>query len=169
MVRWIGSILKGEGFSRQAKRAFDIQPKVQYCDQGYDFKAPELCEAQGRRPLIIATLKPRNSFRPSFPLRWDPHGNHLNVDIEGVSSKVKKLFNNEKQGYHGHRPRLVADRLFEVDIGIPSLDVFRGEISFKLHENVILNDGLDRSVVISEEVVKVLKTDDPGHAGYQAR
>lgn len=160
MVRWIGSILKGEGFSRQAKRAFDIQPQVQCCHPEYDFKAPELCEAQGRRPLIIATLKPRNSSRPSFSLRWDSHGNHLNVDIEGVSSKVKKLFRKEKQGYQGHRSRLLAEKLFEVDIRIPSQHIFQGKISFKLHENVILNDGLGHSVRIEEKVVRVLKRDD---------
>jgi hypothetical protein len=97
MVRWIGSILKGQGFSRQPKRAFDIKAQVQYCHPEYDFKACELCEAQGQRPLIIATLKSKNSSLPCFSLRWDPHGNHLDVDAEATSPKVKTLFEKEKQ------------------------------------------------------------------------
>jgi len=157
MVHWIGSILKGEGFSRQAKRAFDIKAQVQYCHPEYDFKACELCEAQGQRPLVIATLKSRDSSLPCFSLRWDPHGNHLNVDVEEVptSPKVKTLFKKEKQGYQGHRPRLVAGKLFEVNIHIPSQEIFRGKISFKLHENVTLND----SVGLGDKMVGVLKKD----------
>jgi hypothetical protein len=155
MARWIGSILKGDAFTRQTKRAFDVQTQVQYCHPEYDFRVCTICETQGQRPLIIASLKPRNGFLPSFFLRWDPHGNHLNVDIEEVSQEVKRLFNKGKQEYHGHRPKMVAEKLFDVDIGIPTQDVFKGKISFKIHENVALQGNIH----ISGECIAILKKD----------
>jgi hypothetical protein len=155
MVRWIGSILKGNGFARQAKRAFDVQTQVQYCHPQYDFKACAMCETQGQRPLIIASLKPKDKTLPSFSLRWDPHGKHLDVDIEEASPEVKTLFRKEKQGYHGHRPKMVAEKLFDVKINIPAQDVFMGKISFKIHENVAQGENID----IGDKMVAILKKD----------
>jgi hypothetical protein len=155
MARWIGSILKGDGFTRQAKRAFDVQTQVQYCHPEYDFSACTICETHGQRPLIIASLKPKNGPLPSFSLRWDPRGNHLNVDIEEASPQVTKLFKEGKQGYRGHRPKMVAEKQFDVNVGMPSQDVFMGRISFKIHENV----ALDGKIHLSGECIAVLKKD----------
>jgi hypothetical protein len=44
---------------------------------------------------------------------------------------------------------------FEVNIHVPLQDIFRGKISFKLHENVILNE----SVGLGDKGVVVLKKD----------
>lgn len=155
MVRWIGSILKGKGFTRQAKRAFDVQIQAQYCHPQYDFKACTICETEGQHPLIIASLKPRDKTLPGFSLRWDPHGKHLDVDIEEVSQEVKRLFDKGKQEYVGHRPKMVAENLFNVKISTPTQDVFMGKISFKIHENVALGEN----VGIGDEMVAILKKD----------
>lgn len=155
MARWIGSILKGNGFTRQAKQAFDIQAEVRYCHPEYDFKPYAMCETRGSRPLIVASLDPRDTSLPSFSLRWDPHGNHLDVDIEKVNRKVKKLFKREKNGYLGHRPKTVAEKLFDVNIRIPTQDIFMGKIGFKIHENVITSEN----VSIGEKETGILKKD----------
>lgn len=153
MVRWIGSVLKGNGFTRQAKRAFDIETQVEYCHQQYDFKVCTACETQGHRPLIIASLKSKDGTLPSFSFRWDAHGEHLNVDIEEVGRQVRELFKKGKQGYGGHSPKMLARKLFDVRISIPAQDVFLGKISFKIHENV----ALANSVGIDDKVVAILK------------
>jgi len=153
MVRWVGSILKGNGFSRQAKRAFDVETQVEYCYPQYDFKVCTVCETQGHRPLIIASLKSKDKALPSFSFRWDAHGEHLNVDIEEVSRQVEELFKKGKQGYRGHSPKMVAGKLFDVRISIPAHDVFLGKISFKIHENITL----ENSVGVDGKVVAILK------------
>lgn len=155
MVRWNGSILKGNTFTRQAKRAFGVQSEVQYCHPQYDFTVCAICEAEGRYPLTIATLKPRDKTRPSFSLRWDPKGGHLNVDIKNVSQEVRELFKKGEQGYVDHRPKMVAEKVFYVKISIPTEDVFIGKISFKIHENIALREN----VGIGEKLVVVLKKD----------
>lgn len=141
--------------TRQAKRAFDVQPQVQYCHPEYDFRYSTICETQGQHPLIIASLNPRDGSLPSFSLRWDPHANHLNVDIETVSRKVKRLFKEGKHGFQGHCPKMVAERLFDVHVSIPTQDVFMGKISFKIHENVTVHGNIR----IGGECIAILKKD----------
>ena len=155
MIHWNGSILKGKGFTRQAKRAFDVHTEEKYRHSQYEFNTCLICETKGRQPLIIGSLKPRGQTLPSFSLRWDPHGNHLDVDIEEVSQQVKELFNEGKQGYRGHRPKMVAEKSFDVNVGIPTQDVFIGKISFKVHENIVSNEN----VGIGDKMVEIPKKD----------
>ena len=155
MVRWNGSILRGKGFTRQAKRAFDVEPRVEYCHPQYDFRWCAVCQTEGRGALIIATLEPRDGASPRFLLRWDAKKDELNVDIENVSEEAIKLFKGERQGYTGHVAKRVDAKLFEVKICIPTANVFAGTVGFKIHENI----ALDRKVSIPDKMITVLKKD----------
>lgn len=128
---------------------------MEYCHPEYVFKACPTCKTEGRGPLIVATLEPTDKTRPSFLLRWDPRGDHLNVDIKNVSRQEKELFEEEKQGYIGHLSRMVAGKLFDVKISMPTEKVFMGKISFKIHENITS----DENVGIGEKMVEIPKRD----------
>jgi len=155
MVRWIGSILKGNGFSRQAKRAYDIETQVEYCHPYYGFNVCTTCETQGHRPLIIASLKSKDKALPIFSFRWDAHGEHLNIDIEGVTQQVEKVFRKEKQGYRGHKAKSMGGKLFSVQISVPGHHIFLGKIRFKIQENVVMAGN----VGICSKVIAVLTKD----------
>ena len=155
MVRWNGSILRGKGFTRQAKEAFDVEPRVEYCHPQYDFRWCAICQTEGRGALIIATLEPRDGASPRFVFRWDPKDDHLNVDIKNVSGQERGLFEEERQGYTGHVAKRVAAKLFEVKICIPAANVFAGTVRFKIHENI----ALDGKVSIPEKMIGVLEKD----------
>ena len=59
------------------------------------------------------------------------------------------MFKAGKRGYEGHHTMRVPDaenRIFEVNIKIPGITVFKGEISFGLHRELEVTVNLEASV-----------------------
>lgn len=99
--------------------------------------------------LTVGELKPKDNALPRFLLRWDERAKSLDVDINNVSREIKRMFKVGKRGYEGHHTMRVPDaenRIFEVNIKIPGITVFKGEISFGLHRELEVTVNLEASV-----------------------
>jgi len=137
MVRWKGVISEGPGSRGEVNSAFNIiVDKVEHLDGDYilDVRKENKTTKQGL--LQVGRLESKTGSLPRFLFRWDEKGKHVNVDILGVDNTVKNWFEQGENGYSGHRAQKVKDRLFNIDIRIPTNHVFKGLIRF----NLVFND-----------------------------
>jgi hypothetical protein len=138
MSPWKGAKFDSENFEQGADGAFGISlQKVCYCDTSYALELYKEPRTAPNGRLDIAELRPKEGTLPSFLFRWDEKDNQLDVDIQGVSSTVKKCFKNGIGGYKGHHPQQVQSegkgRIFEVDIRIPEKRIFHGCMTFGIN------------------------------------
>jgi hypothetical protein len=150
---WKGSRFESQNFRREAKRALNvIASNVAYSDPDYQFEPCQPSEITQQGLLTIAALRPKITSLPSFSFRWDAKDDHLNVDIHGVSKSDAKLFENGEQGYVGHEPRRVADKVFMADIRTPKRRISTGNIGFSLQEVIVANEHIGTTDKASHEV-----------------
>jgi hypothetical protein len=86
--------------------------------------------------LVLLKIEPRNSHAlPRFYARWDHTKQCVDIDLEGDPIERRK-FKDEKQGYRGHKTKLVTEhdgpREYAIDIETPSSGpVFKGTLTLK--------------------------------------
>jgi hypothetical protein len=86
--------------------------------------------------LRLFKISPISGTGPSFVGRWDQKDEKVDVDIHGVTNDVATKFNDQKDGYAGHRSEKYFEgdkRLFGVKITIPNELIFDGWFSFTKH------------------------------------
>lgn len=134
MSPWKGVDHKAKDAEGKVQKAFNIKADVQDLSQDYDLEFCRESVTTQQGLLVVARLKPRKASLPGFSFRWDEKPNHLNVDIHGVGKAEESQFRNSRQGYRGHIfPKTIGQgRAFDVDIGTPSGDVFKGRIGLNL-------------------------------------
>jgi hypothetical protein len=103
------------------------------------------------------SLVPNDVSLPRFRARIDD-GNpgrrrdpELDIDIAGVSDKIKRDFNakrNDYAGHHNDRSPSREQRVFEVKIVVPAGVVFDGDVSFSAHFPVLLEASVSSTVRI---------------------
>jgi hypothetical protein len=138
-VRWKGVNTKSKDSAGGIERAFNITvEKEDFLDPDYTLNIyPSESRTTDQGLLLVGSLEPRLGGFPRFSLRWDEKGQHLNVDIHGVSKAKRRAFINGTDGYSGHVCNKVKNsgRLFDVDIHIPNRPIFKGIIRFNLAYN----------------------------------
>jgi hypothetical protein len=134
-------------------------------DPAYDIEVHDL--TRGDTGLLkVFSLTPKNQQQPHFMARIDD-GNpgrrrdpELDIDIGGVSSKIKRDFNAKRNSYAGHRTDRSPNpeqRIFEVEIVVPSGIVFDGDVSFSAHFTMLLEAGLSSTVGVKTNVIRAGK------------
>jgi hypothetical protein len=116
--------------------------------------------------LEVFSLVPNDVSLPRFRARIDD-GNpgrrrdkELDIDIAGVSDKIKRDFNakrNDYAGHHNDRSPSREQRVFEVKIVMPVGVVFDGDVSFSAHLTVLLEAGASSTVGIETNVIRAGK------------
>ncbi len=154
---WKGVNYEDESSSEKVEKAFNIAPTVGHLDGGYDFQFQKQVHTTDQGWLLIAELKPKVTSLPSFQIRWDQKGDHLNADIQRVSKKEESWFHGGKHGYSGHKGVKVPgiDRASAFDIWIPGRQVFKGHFDFNLVHDMAMGANLELTATATVEVVKI--------------
>jgi len=105
-------------------RAEPIEIETKFLDSSYDLEHHKSAEAGETGLLELFRLKSRNAAFPDFAARWDVGANAVDIDIR--PEKLSKLFKRGKGGYRGHRSTDLGHNRYEIDIEIPSGQVFHG-------------------------------------------
>jgi hypothetical protein len=128
----------------------NLKVTTRYLDPQYEIDVHDLTRG-GTGLLKVFSLTPKNAQRPSFLARVDD-GNpgrrkspELDIDIEGVTPAIKRHFKANRGGYIGHRTNRSQnpqERIFEVEIALPSGKVFDGDVFFNVHFVMSLETGM---------------------------
>lgn len=124
-----------------ATNKVEIKEKI-YLHPKYDIDVYQRKEMTPTGLLTIGELKPKETGLPKFSLRWDDNTKIVDVDIEGVSESEKSDFRNERKGYVGHHTigEINQDeRIYDVDIKTPQINVFSGKLKVNLEFICSLN------------------------------
>jgi hypothetical protein len=149
---WNGCRYQSNGESRTTRKVFNINVELNYLNEQYsnnNIPKESYIDSEGKSLLRVGKIVPKSANLPTFYLRWDEKGNHLNIDMEPNQDGWEQ----EKKGYKGHRINKMIDRsgnVFHVIIQIPSIDVvFDAIISFNLQREEVLGAsiGLDSSCI----------------------
>jgi hypothetical protein len=153
---WKGVNYVGEGSREKVEEAFNVTPMKDHLDGDYELKYSKQVRTTDQGLLMVAELKPKTSSLPSFSIRWDQKGDHLNVDIRGVGQKEEGWFRNGKKGYSGHvaTKAIGQGRACYVDISIPSRHVFKGRFAFNLIHDLVLGGNITPTGALGVRKVK---------------
>jgi hypothetical protein len=140
----------------------NLKVTTRHLDPQYEIEVHDLI--RGNTGLLkVFSLTPKDTKQPRFAARIDD-GNagrlrspELDIDIDGVSSKIKSDFKGKRNGYAGHhtdRSSNRQDRVFEVEILAPSGQVFSGHVFFNVHFSMTVEMGSYSTVKVETEVIR---------------
>lgn len=123
----------------------------------YSLKYDPDVDATTTAHVVLFSVLPSASGRPAFRGRWDDKAGSVDVDLDG-SWNQRHAFKWSLPGYSGHHTSLLAasPRKYGIDIRIPGVHVFQGEITLGINIAVRLEDalGFKAEVAMSVAVVK---------------
>ncbi len=141
-----------------------IKIKEKYRSPIYRLEGKSNASATETGLVTIAELNPEGISLPKFIFRWDTNSETVDIDIYKNGENAKYLW--KKQGYEGHKTKVIdhEGRVFEVNIEIPSRNVFKGTVDVGLQWGLKLKNRLQ----IKEHVdVKIVKEKDKRKANNQ--
>jgi hypothetical protein len=106
-------------------------------------------------------LFPKIAGKPSFHARVDDGSQEkrkepeLDIDIDGVSDAVERDFKAHRSGYAGHHNKRSSnpdERIFDVEIALPTGKVFEGEVFFNVTFSVGQTMTLNSRVTVDATV-----------------
>jgi hypothetical protein len=113
--------------------------------------------------LRVFSLVPRNAETPKFIARIDDGSSgrrrepDLDIDINEVSEVIRRDFNAGRNGYAGHhtdRSPSRAERIFDVEVTLPDVIVFKGAVSFNVTWSVHAHVESQASVSVQTRVIR---------------
>ena len=104
--------------------------KIEYLNRDYDAKIFPDNPATKTGLVKVMELIPKISEMPKFIFRWDEKADTLDADIYKSDKICTSLWNIE--GYNGHHPQKIKNRIFKIDISIPNAKIFIGIIDIGL-------------------------------------
>lgn len=101
----------------------------EYLHPSYELKSEAAADAGETGLLALFHLKSKAPELPSFRGRWDMKENAVDIDLLGGANE-SKVFKAGKDGYRGHHSTTLEDGRYQIDVAIPSHDVFRAVLEF---------------------------------------
>jgi hypothetical protein len=146
----------------EAAKLSNLTITTRYLDSDYDIFDENL--TRGETGLLrVFSLIPKTPGKPRFRARVDDgspakrKSPELDIDIEDVSEVIRRDFKARRNGYVGHhndRSPNVEQRIFEVEIAIPSGRVFQGNVSFNVAFSVGLSMTTQSSLTVDARVIR---------------
>ena len=119
--------------------------EIEYKNPNYEVKLLPNTPATETGLVEVMELVPKVSNLPKFVARWDEKENTLDVDMyEGEKNNRNPSWIKEENGYKGHHAtkRVGAGRIFDIDIKIPNMRIFKGSFNVGFRFEVSVNDSL---------------------------
>ena len=144
----------------EALQLSNLKITAHYIDSGYEILKEDLTRSETRL-LKVFSLIPKIRGRPSFHARVDDGSSgkrkepELDIDIGGVSDAVKRDFKADRNGYAGHHNKRSSnpdERIFDVEIALPTGKVFEGEVFFNATFSVGLTMAATSSMTVNATV-----------------
>jgi hypothetical protein len=135
-----------------------------------DYKIVQEHLARGETGLLkVFSLLANTAGTPSFHARVDDGSSgkrkepELDIDIKGVSDAIARDFRAGRNGYVGHhttKSSSSTERIFDVEIALPTAKLFEGEVFFNVAFSVSLTMSATASMTADATIQR---------AGYLVR
>jgi hypothetical protein len=149
----------------QAISLSNLQITRRFLDADYEIYRHDLTRGQTGL-LEVFSIVTRAADKPNFRARLDDGSTgrrrdpELDIDIVGVTERIKRDFKASRNGYVGHRtdrsPNL-QQRVFQVEITTPTGKVFEGDVSFNASFSVGVHITSSLSVSADSSVVRATR------------
>jgi hypothetical protein len=148
---------KFEAMQVRVDGACGITVATSHIDGQYRLHYTEDVDATLSAHIVLFSLLPNTPELPAFHGRWDDAASSVDVDLDG-SHRQRFAFKWRLPGFSGHHTtRVVASqRRYVIDIHIPGLHVFQGEITLGTKIGMTLQDDafhMRADVAVSATVV----------------
>jgi hypothetical protein len=149
----------------EASHLSNLRISTNFLDPDYEIIDEDLMLGETRL-LKVFSLLPKTSGKPSFHARVDdgspdkPKQPELDIDIKGVPAAIVGDFKAGRNGYKGHhndRSPNRTERIFDVEIAIPTGSVFKGEVFFNAAFSVAINIGVSSSFEATATVTRATR------------
>jgi len=149
---------KFEGRNVRIEGAFGIDITGVHTDSRYSLQYGSGIDATKSGYIVLFSLIPNTNKFPTFRGRWDEREKAVDVDLEG-SWSARSAFKQSLFGYCGHHTKLLAEspRRYAIDLRIPGIHIFQGEITLGTKIGVRLADDafqMKDEVKVSVAVVR---------------
>ena len=151
----------------EASYLSNLKITTEFLDTDYDIVNENLTRGETRL-LRVFSLIPRTAGRPTFHARVDDGGPDnakepkLDIDIKGVDAAVMKDFVAKRNGYSGHHTVKTPnpnERIFDIEIAIPSGKVFKGHAFFNVAFSVSASMKAESKMTVITETIRASSND----------
>lgn len=137
--------------------AHGIEITTVHLDSRYSLQHSRYVDTTRSGYVVLFTLSPNANKLPTFRGRWDDQQKAVDIDMDG-SWRARSAFKRTLSGYRGHHTKLITEspRRYAIDIRIPGMHVFHGEITLGTKIGVRLTDALHMKtgLTVSATVVR---------------
>ncbi len=123
-----------------------VETQRVYLNPEYTIKTFENTKTTKTAWVRVAEISSDKPGNPAFILRWDKKADTIDADIHLNRDKRNDLWS--KQGYTGHHPQKVKDKIFNVKIETPQGLIYEGELNIGL----LIEQQMKLSVIFTDNV-----------------